>query len=145
MKKSIIGAILALVSIEASADGWATFSHHSSMKGYVIVDVGDVSEVQPPFNTKWSENVFQMNGRCFTFPGYMGIWGYGSKAAILLANAQKDIKLGLIGSSMGSIKIELQSISPIKCPSSTNVLPHSDNPEEQLQLLKKKLEELKRK
>lgn len=145
MNGSIVGAILVAVSIEASANGWATFSQHTSMKGYVIAEVGEVSEVQPPFNTKWNENVFQMNGRCFTFPGYMGMWGFGSKAGMLLANAQKDVKLALIESAIGSIKVELQSIGVIKCPSGTNVLPYSDDPEEQLRLLKKRLEELKRK
>jgi hypothetical protein len=32
----------------------------------------------------------------------------------------------------------------IKCPTGTNVMPYSDNPEEQLRLLKKRLEDIKK-
>ena len=75
----------------------------------------------------------------------MGYSGYGSKAALLLANAQKDVKLALIDPVIGSVKVELQSIVVIQCPSGTNIIPYSDDPNEQLRLLKKRIEELKKK
>lgn len=129
----------------ANADGWALFSEQAQMKGYVIAEVGEVSEVEPPFNTKWEDDVYQMNGRCFSFSGYNGYWGYGSKAALLLVNAQKNIKLALIESSIGSIKTELKSVTMLECPSGTNVVPYSDDPEEQLRLLRKRQDDLKKK
>jgi hypothetical protein len=144
-KKLLVATFLAFVSAQAIADGWAMFSQQAQMKNYVIVDVGEVSKVEPPFNTKWEKDVYQLNGRCFLFSGYVGYWGYGSKAALLLVNAQKDIQLALIESAIGSIKVELQPISMVECPSGTNVLPYSADPEEQLQLLKKRQEELKKK
>lgn len=143
-QRALITALLAFVSSQAIADGWATMSQQAQLKNNAIVDVGEVSKVDPPFNTKWENDVYQMNGRCFTLPGYMGFWGYGSKAALLLVNAQKVVQLALLETAIGSIKVELQSISMIKCPAGTNVMPYSDDPEEQLRLLKKRLEDMKR-
>lgn len=144
-KNAMVVLFLALASAQASADGWAIFSQQAQMKNYVIVDVGEASKVEPPYNTKWEKDVYQMNGRCFVFSGYMGYWGYGNKAALLLVNAQKSIQLALVETAIGSVKVELQSISMIECPSGNGVMPYSDNPEEQLKLLKKRQAELKKK
>ena len=143
-RTTIAGTLIALASVQTNADSWAIFSNQAAMKNYTIIDVGDISQVEPPFNTKWKEDVYQMNGRCFSFSGYIGYWGYGNKAALLLTNAQKDLKLALVESSIGSIKVELQSVNVIACPTGTNVTPYSDDPNEQLRLLKKRQEELKK-
>lgn len=140
-----IAVFLALASAQAGADGWAIISQQAQLKNNVIVDVGEVSKVEPPFNIKWESEVYQMNGRCFTFSGYMGYWGYGGKAALLLANAQKVVQLALIESAIGSIKVELHSISMLKCPAGIDVMPYSDDPAEQLRLLQKRQEEMKKK
>lgn len=141
----VLGALFLLVAIQPRADSWSMFSQHDQMKKHVIADVGLVSKVDPPYNTKWDKDVFQINGRCFVLTGYSSYWGYGDKAALLLVNAQKSIQLALIQSEMGSIKVELQSIAIIECPSGSNVIPYSDDPEELLRLLKKRQEELNRK
>ena len=143
--KLLLAIFLVSISAQAVADGWAMFSQQEQMKNYVIADVGEVSKVNPPFNAKSEKDVFQVNGRCFLFSGYMGYWGYGSKAALLLVNAQKNIQLALIESAIGSIKVELQPISMIECPTGTNVIPYSTDPEEQLRLLKQRQEELMKK
>lgn len=144
-KNAMVVLFLALASAQADADGWAMFSQQAQMKNYVIVDVGEASKVEPTYNAKWNKDVYQMNGRCFVFPGYMGYWGYGNKAAFLLVNAQKSIQLALVETAIGSVKVELQSIAMIECPSGNNVMPYSDNSEEQLMLLKKRQAELKKK
>jgi hypothetical protein len=143
-KRGFITALLTFASSQAIADGWAIVSQQTQLKDNAIIDVGEVSKVDPPFNTKWESDVYQMNGRCFTLSGYMGYWGYGGKAALLLVNAQKFVQLALLETAIGSIKVELHSISMIKCPTGTNVMPYSDNPEEQLRLLKKRLEDIKK-
>jgi hypothetical protein len=145
MNRFFAATILIAISLQANADGWAIGSQHSALKNYAVVEVGEVSEVQPPFNTRWNENVYQMNGRCFTLSSYSGYWGYGAKAAMLMANAQRDIRLAIFEASIGAVKVNLQSIAVIKCPAGTDVIPYSDDPEERLRLLNKRLEELKRK
>lgn len=142
---NLAAVALAMMPLSAHADGWALFGKQSAMKNYVIADVGEVSPVDPPVNTKWEQDVYQMNGRCFYFPGYMGIWGFGGKAALLLVNAQKDVKVALFETSIGTVKADLQSIVLVECPAGTNVIPYSDDPEEQLRLLQKRQEDLKKK
>lgn len=140
----MIAAFLACAQSQAEADGWALFSQEAQLKNYVIADVGEVSKVEPPVNTKWENEVYQMNGRCFSFFGYVGYWGFGNKAALLLVNAQKTIQLALIEASIGLIKVELKSITMLECPPGTTVIPYSDDPEEKLKLLRKRQEELKK-
>lgn len=144
VRRALITTLLAFASSQAVADGWTIMSQQAQLKNNAIIDVGEVSKVDPPFNSKWEIDVYQMNGRCFTLPGYIGYWGYGGKAALLLANAQAVVQLALLETAIGSIKVELQSISLIKCPTRTNVMPNSDNLEEQIRLLKKQLEDMKR-
>lgn len=143
--KVIVALLIAASSFSAYADGWALFSQQEQMKGFVIADVGEVSEVEPPLNTKWQEDVYEMNGHCFSFSEYNGYWGYGSKAAFLLVNAQKVIKLALIETSIGSLNVELKSVTMLECPTGSNVVPDSDDPQERLRLLRKQQEELKKK
>ncbi len=141
-RKLLVVLFLASISSQAVADGWAMFSQQERMRNYVIADVGEVSKVEPPLNTKWEKDVFQVNGRCFLFSGFMDYFAYGNKAALLLVNAQKNIQLALIESAIGSIKVDLQPISMIECPTGTNVIPYSASPEERLRLLKQRQEEL---
>lgn len=144
-KSIFLCLILAVISLPTHADVWAIFGNQAAMKNYFIAEVGEVSQVDPPMNTKWENDVYQMNGRCFYFAGYMGYWGYGSKAAFILVNAQKDVKVAFFESSIGSIKVDLQPIVLVECPSGTNVTPYSDDPEEQLRILQKRQAELKKK
>lgn len=114
--KTLAAMFLTFISAQAAADGWDMFGQQDQMKNYVIADVGEVSKVEPPFNIKWEKDVYRMNGRCFMFSGYTGYWGFGKKAALLLVNAQQNIQLALIESSIGATKVELKPITMIKCP-----------------------------
>lgn len=113
--KALVAVFLAFTSAQAEASVWDMFGQQEQMKDYVIADVGEVSKVQPPFNSKWEKEVYRMNGRCFQFSGYAGYLDYG-QAALLLVNAQKNIQLALIESAIGGTKVELKSIAMIKCP-----------------------------
>lgn len=123
LNRSVLVILSLLASPHTWASGWTLFSKQSEMKSYIIADVGEVSQVEPPINTKWEEDVYQINGQCFYLPGYVGNWSYGSKAAMLLVNAQKDIKLALFEAWIGSVKADLQSIVLIECPAGKNVIP----------------------
>ena len=144
MKSRLIFVLFILYSINVSADEWSLFSQHGEMKDFMIAEVGEVSKVEPPFNTVWNQDVYQMNGRCFLFSGYMGYWGYGDKSALILINSAKIIKLAIIEAEIGSIKVDLKGITMIDCPSSSNMVPYSSDPKEMLRLLKEKQLELKK-
>lgn len=137
--------LLLVVTTTSLADGWATFGEHAALKNHVVADVGEASKVDPPPDTRWSNDVFQINGRCFIFPGLTSFWGYGSKPALVLVNEQKQTKLALVESAIGSIKVEVKEITLVQCPQGSDVLPHSDDLQERLKLLQKRQDELKRK
>lgn len=108
--------ILFLFSSLAHANGWSFMSQHEQMKGFVIVDVGEVEKLRPPFNTTWDVDLYRLNGACFSIDGYHGLWGIGKKAAFLLVNERKQIKIGLLEASIGSLKAGNYSITVYGCP-----------------------------
>jgi hypothetical protein len=136
--------ILLVAATTSLAGGWDMMGNHAALKNHVIADVGEVSEVNPPLDTRWSDDVFQINGRCFIFSGFAGFSDYGSNSALLLVSDQKQVKLAIIKSSINSIKVEVKEITIVQCPQGTNVLPYSDDPQERRKLLQKHLEDLER-
>jgi len=113
------------VSIGASGGSWDSFGDHKEMKDYVVTEVGNAEKLDPPSNTGWSKDVYQLNQHCFTLLGHLDYWGYGGKAAFILANQYGSTKIALFERSVSSVKVEVQNITMIKCPSS-NVVPYSD-------------------
>lgn len=109
------------------------------MSGYLIAEVGEARKLDPPINTRWVQDVYQFNGHCFTSLGYF--W-FGTKPALLLVNDKKQIKLALLETSFSSIKVEVDSIMLVECPSTT--MPYSDDPQEMLRLLEQRQKELQR-
>ena len=135
-----------LISTHANADGWALFSEHADMKDYNIVDVGQVTELSPPLNTKWDTDLYKMNEYCFSLSGYIGYLGYAGPASLLLVNAQKDIKLAVITPEIGSLKVKLYSIRIYECPSNniSNIINNNEDYIKKLKQLKKELEALRK-
>ena len=121
------------------------FSEQEEMKGYNIVDVGQVTELNPPINTKWETDIYKMNEYCFSLSGYMGYLGYAGPAALLLANEKKDIKLAIIKSEIGSLKVQLHTVRMYQCPSYNinNAIKNNENYIKKLEQLKKELETLR--
>ena len=131
--------LFSLVSTNVNSNGWALFSEQEKMKGYNIVDVGQVTELRPPINIKWDTDLYKMNKYCFSISGHIGHLGYDGPAAFLLVDAQKDIKLAIIKSEIGSLKAQVHSIRIYECPSS-NINNAIKNNEDYI----KKLEQLKK-
>lgn len=98
-----------------------------------------------PFNTNWVTEVYELNGRCFTMPGYSGMWGFGEKAALLLVNTQKVAKVAFLGTGIGSVDVDVQLVTLIHCPEGSGVIRYSDDPKERLKQIEEKRKELERK
>lgn len=129
----------------AYADSFSIMSDQFMMKDNVIVDVGNASKVEPPFNTNWITEVYELNGRCFTILGYYGTWWLGEKAALLLVNSEKVVRVAFLGAGIGSVDVDVQLVTLIHCPEGSGVIPYSDDPEERLEQLENKRKELARK
>lgn len=127
------------------ADTFSIMGDESKMKGNVVVDVGNASKVDPPLNTKWVTDLYELNGRCFTMQGYYGMWGYGQKAALLLVNSDKVVRVAFIGTGIGSVDVDVQLVALVQCPAESMVIPYSDDPNERLKQIEKRRNEIEKK
>lgn len=145
--KAISTIILVIASGQAISDGWSFLGKHDEIKGYSIVDVGEISVVNPPYGTKWNVDVFKLSLYCFSFSNYNHDLNEGA-AALLLANAQNNIKLATFERYPIDIKVELYSIQIHECPSiesiiKGNIKENDDNVKKWERIIKE-LEEIKK-
>lgn len=138
-------ALLAIATpFVASADGFALFSKHEELKAHVVVDAGNVEKIEPPFGTLSINEVLKLGGKCFQPLGFVGLSGLEKKAGLLLVDRFRSLKLALLESSIGSVKVgEVVSVTQITCPSPTSDGLPSD-PQQALQELKRRQELLQR-
>ena len=114
--------LLLLSAAPAHAD-WAFMSKHKELEGTAIAYVGEVSQeskyIYDTFqNLEWYEFKRGVSTEfCFEFSGLIGLWGLGDKPALVVVDEHKNVKLALLESSMGNIKVTLHSIVEVGCPS----------------------------
>lgn len=53
---------------------------------------------------------------CFLMPSYSGNWGYGDEAAMVVIDRRERLRLALVESTIGNIKISLETFETIQCP-----------------------------
>jgi len=99
-------------------------SQHSELKGYYIVDVGNATEIEPPFGKRWEKEIYQLNGRCFTIDSYryQVFWGYSGKAGLLLVNERRNIRLALFEKDISNLKVKFEPITLVECPRESGVM-----------------------
>lgn len=131
--------VLALIPHAASADGYALFSKHEELKAHVVVDAGDFEKIDPPFGKIGATEVLKLNSNCFQPTGTLGSWGYGKKAGLVLVDRNKTIRIALLESSIGSIKVETTLVLQVACPTEdSSGLPL--DPQQRLQELRRQQE-----
>ena len=131
--------LLAAVPGLAFADGFATFSKHEDLKGNVVVDAGDFEKIEPPAGKIGSSEMLMLNSNCFQPIGLLGLWSYGKKSGLLLVDRNKSIRVALLESSIGSVKVESVAVIQVACPTSdSSGLPI--DPQQRLQELKRQHE-----
>ena len=131
----------------ARADGFEMFSRHEELQNHVIVDTGDFEKAGSPVGNLGASEVLKLKSNCFQALGNIGAWGYGKKAGLLLVNKEKSIKVALLESSIGSIKVQVTGVIQIACPTTdSDGLPI--DPQQRLQELSRRqgalLKELER-
>lgn len=133
MRTSLVLLSLCL-SLDVRADSFATtFSEHSRLANRYIVEVGEVEKLDPPTGTRWSGDVLRLNSRCLRSIGYLGYWGHGKKAALLLVDRASTTELAILESSLGSISVEIKPVIVIGCPAQV----FSPDPQKSLEELNK--------
>jgi hypothetical protein len=119
------------------ADGFEMFSKHEELKAHEVVDAGDVE----PFdlhNISSIGQVVTLGGNCYKTIDSMELLGVEKKAGLLLMDHLHSLKLALLESSIGSIKINVYNVMKVTCPSTLSDGLPSD-PQQRLQELIKKI------
>ena len=131
--------LLATVPGLALADGFATFSKHEELRGHVVVDAGDFEKIDPPPGKFGSNEVLMLNSNCFQPISLLGLWGYGKRSGLLLVDRNKSIRVALLESSIGSVKVESVTVIQVACPT-TDSSGLTFDPQQRLQELKRQQE-----
>lgn len=141
MRISILSTVIVFsLALDARADGFAIIDEHVNLNNNIIVEAGDVEKLDQPDGTSSNNEILKINSRCLQPSGYMGYWGYGKKAGLLLVDNARTTKLALLESSVGSIKVTINPVLIVECPTT-----FSDGDQQKLiDDIKKRIEKLKR-
>ena len=130
---------LAVMPLSATADGYALFSKHEEMKAHAVVDAGDFERFDPPIGKFGASEILKLKSNCFQPTGSLGSWGSGKKAGLVLVDRDKTIRIALLESSIGSIKVETSHVLQVACPAEdSRGLPL--DPQQRLQELRRRQE-----
>lgn len=137
---AVLAVVLLLLAACAFADGFDTFGKQDDLKKTVIVDVGEAEKIDPPRGKLGAREVIKLAGKCFEPSDYLGYWGYGKKAALLLVDQSRIVKIALLENGSGSIKVDVIRVTRVDCAAITG----SDlpiDPQKTLELLRQKQDE----
>lgn len=134
---------LAAMPITSNADGFSMFSKHEALKAHVVADAGDFEKLDALGSSFGAAEILKLNSNCFSTVESLGLWGFGKKAGLVLVDKDRAIRLALLESSVGSIKVETVQATQIACPTQESSTLSSD-PQKRLEQLKQQQEVLKR-
>lgn len=134
---------LMLIPVMAYADGYGLFSKHEELKGHVVVAAGDFEKIEIRSSSGYSTlELLKLGSNCFEPLGATGIWGFGKKAGLVLVDRNRSMRVALIESLVGSIKIELLSVTQVSCSAGSSTL--DGDPQQTLDQLRRQQQELQR-
>lgn len=122
MLRAIVIFLASLLMLPyVSFSEWAIFgSDHEKLKGYTVVAVGEVSkrnhyDYEKSERLEWYEFEEAFGTKmCLKFTDY-GPSLLGDEAALIVADESDNLKVVLIESSVGSIKISLETVTITPC------------------------------
>jgi hypothetical protein len=112
----IAGLLAVLTPLAAVADGFEMFARLDELKKTVIVEAGDAELLPTPFGSLGKKETVKVANYCFEPTGYISGWSYGKRAALVLVDEQKNIKLALLEDSIGSVKVSTTGVVQVNCP-----------------------------
>ncbi len=140
---AIISLFMLLMPTLACGDGFEVLSRQDDLKSTVIVDTGEAEKIDAPFGKLGASDMIKINGRCFEPIGSIGSWGYSRKAAFVVVDQTKSVKIATLENGIRSIKVNVISVIQVDCSSNASGDLPSD-PEKLLEVLKKRQEALQK-
>lgn len=138
-----ISFFMLLLPTSACGDGFELFSRQDALKMTVIADVGEAEKIDAPFGKLGASDMIKINGRCFEPIGSIGSWGYSLKAAFVVVDQTKSVKIATFENGIGSIKVNVIPVIQVDCSSNASGDLPSD-PEKLLEVLRKRQEALQK-
>lgn len=135
LKTTIIYLIL-LIPTLARGDGFELFGRQDDLKMTVIADVGEAEKISAPFGKFSARDIIKINGSCFEPLGSIGSWGYSRKAAFVVVDQAKNVKIATLENGIGSVKVDVISVIQVDCSSNASV-DFPGDPEKLLEVLRK--------
>lgn len=136
-----ISFFVLLMPTLACGDGFELFGRQDDLKKTVIADVGEAEKIDAPFGKLGASDMIKINGRCFEPIGSIGSWGYSRKAAFVVVDQTKSVKIAILENRIGSIKVDVIPVIQVDCSLNTSGGLPSD-PERLLEALRKRQEAL---
>lgn len=127
----------------ARGDGFDRFGRQDDLKMTVIADVGEAEIISAPFGKLGASDMIKINGRCFEPVGPIGSWGYSRKAAFVVVDQAKSVKIATLENGRSSVKVDVISVIQVDCSSNESGDLPSD-PEKLLEALRKRQEALQK-
>lgn len=139
-KKFIISLALLIPNL-ACGNGFELFGRQDDLKMTVVVDVGEAEAISAPFGNRSARDFIRINGRCFEPIASIGSWGYRKKAAFVVVDQSKNLKIATLENGINSVKVDVIPVVHIECSSSASGDLRND-PEKLIEDLKRKQEEV---
>lgn len=137
---SLFTVVVFSLALDARADGFAIIDEHVNLNNNIIVEAGDVEKLDQSDGANSNNEIFKINSRCLQPSGYMGYWGNGKKAGLLLVDSARTTKLALLESSVGSIKVTINPVLIVECSTTFS----GGDQKKLIDDIKKRIEQLKR-
>lgn len=123
----------------AHGDGFSLFGKQDELKLTVIADVGEAEKIEAPIGKPNTRDMIKMSGRCFESIAPIGFWPQNRKAALVVIDQLKNIKIATLEKDVSSIKVELLNVIQVNCNSNYPEL-SPGTLEKQIEAMKKRQE-----
>ena len=110
--------LLATIPSTVFAGGFASLSKHEELKGHAIIEAGDFEKIESPIGNLGGREVLRLGANCFEATGMLGLWGLNRKAGLLLVDRARSMKVALLESAIGDVKVEVIAVTQVTCPTS---------------------------
>lgn len=105
---------LAFTSRPAQPAGWSTFGDEDQLPGYSISAAGVLHRFTFVQN-EYAEYIYLLGGICFSVVNEHSPIRLEDKAALLLINQQRDVKVAIFDTSIASIEVKIRAVRLADC------------------------------
>jgi hypothetical protein len=118
MKSYVHYALLILLTVPliARSDGFQMFADLSQIKNTVVVEAGTAELVEVRTGAYSRKELAKVGDYCFDTLGSFSGWSFGKRAALVLMDQKKNLRLALFKNGVGAVEVSTLSVTQVPCP-----------------------------